>query len=519
MKTFHNPVLRGFHPDPSCCRKGNDYYLVTSTFEYFPAVPVFHSTDLVTWKQIGHCVSDPSYLDLNGCPAGKGIYAPTIRYREADDMFYMVTTLCQNDNYYDNINFYVRAKDPAGPWSKPIVVKGARGIDPTLVFDKEKCYYLGNRRFEPARSNDSRRKIWIAELDIETGELIGEKRILLEDGAVHGARCPEGPHIYHFNDYYYLLISEGGTTHNHALSVFRSRDILGPYEINPRNPILTHRMMARGSEFNSIGHADILQAPDGSFWGFCLGVRPYGEPMLRNLGRESFVFPIIWEDDWPVFCPETGRVEKEYPLPYDDGKIRSIESTFTDFSSPELENWWQLLRTPERKIYELTDNGLRLFINQYTLSDNYASAFLGIRQREKYFIAETAFEFSPASENENAGMIVLLNGQNNYSLMKSTRNGQEKLILRFADEILYEEPCPAGVLRVRLSASTLDYWYEIKENGKWRGFGPVLDGHRLSKLQYGFTGVLIGLFGTSYGKESSSSALYRYFSYTDREEL
>lgn len=519
MHTFQNPVLRGFHPDPSCCRKGDDFYLVTSSFEYFPAVPVFHSKDLVSWEQIGHCITDSSFINLNGCRCGKGIYAATIRYREADDMFYLSTTLCKNDNYHENVNFFVRAKDPAGPWSKPIVIEGAEGIDPTLVFEGSKCYYLGNKRIVPENENDKRRNIWISQLDIETGKLIGEKKVLLTDGAVHEAQCPEGPHIYHFGDYYYLMISEGGTRHNHAISIFRSKDIWGPYEINPRNPILTHRNMSRMSEFNSIGHADLLQIPSGAYWAVALGVRPYGGPYLRNLGRETFVFPVIWEEGWPVFCPDTGKVEKEYPLPIDSCETRKIHSTFTDFSSPELEPWWQTLRTSPQKNYELTENGLKLFLNQYTLADNQACAFVGMRQREKYFIAETAITFQPQTEYESAGLAVMLNGANNYSLTKRKQKNHSVLTVRFAQEILYEALCPPGKLHMRLCASIQNYWFEIKEKGLWKQFGPMLDGTKLSKLEYGFTGTMIGLLGTSWGKESSNYALFHYYSYQDRETL
>lgn len=514
MNTLTNPVLRGFYPDPSVCCKGKDYYLVTSTFEFFPAVPVFHSRDLASWEQVGFCVSEPGIIDLNGARPGKGIYAPTIRYNPYDGYFYMITVLCHNDRYEDNEIFYVRAKDPAGPWSGKFVVSDAEGIDPSLFFEDGKAYYVGNLR--PDKDPSSiRRYIWMDEIDLETGKLAGKRTILLKDGAVYGAKCPEGPHIYRFGDYYYLLIAEGGTALNHATSVFRSRSIWGPYENNPRNPILTHRNQAKTSRFNSIGHADIFQGPDGSFWTCLLGVRPYCDPDLRNIGRETFIAPVIWEDGWPVFCPDTGKVEETYSMPW---KTRRLpKPSFSSFRSGSLESFWQSLRTPSEPVYRLTGKGLELRINKYTLQDNYASAFLGRRQQEEVFAAETAFDFTPRSEKEQAGVIVMLHNKAYYALQKTIRNGEEILVLSDYEKEIYSRKAPKGTVRVRMMASGLDYWFELEANGKWKRFGPVLDGRQLSKLDKGFTGVLMGLYGTSNGEESDSKALFHYFSYQDWE--
>lgn len=506
---IRNPVIRGFNPDPSICRKGNDFYIVTSTFEYFPAVPIYHSTNLAEWEQIGFCITDPRDLDLSSSRSAKGIYAPTIRYKEEDDTFYMITTLVKNDCYHENECILMSAKDPAGPWKKQYI-KEAEGIDPALFFHNGEAYCLGNMRPHPENPADRSRWIWISRIDLDKGKLIGERKILLKDGAVRGAACPEGPHLFFKDGFFYLLIAEGGTSHNHAVSVFRSTDVYGPYEPDPRNPVLTHRMMGRGSEFNSIGHADLIQLPDGSWWSSVLGVRPYEDPMLRNIGRETFIVPVIWEDDWPVFAPETGKVEAAYESPIDEPiKLSKAEGTEKSFPD-KLPLAFETLRAPS---YSIKDGKLSLQINQFMLTEPHPAAFAGVRQTEKIFEAEAEIEFSP-EENEEAGLAVILNQERNYTLAITEENGKTMLRLSYAGEKIEEAECSSHLV-LRFTASGLEYraWHRNPDENGFKAFGPVLDGSKLSIMQGGFTGVLFGMYGSSNGKESRNSAEYSYFRY------
>ena len=226
---FRNPIIPGFHPDPSIVRVGQDYYLVTSSFEFFPGVPIFHSRDLVHWRQIGHVLTRPSQLPLDGARASGGIFAPTLRYH--DGTFYMITT-----NVTGGGNFYVTATDPAGPWSEPVWLKGQGGIDPSLLFDDDGTVYFASNGGGPGASEG--RGIYLSTLDPKTGALASRPRLVW--GGT-GKRYPEGPHLYHVNGYYYLLIGEGGTEYGHMVSIGRSRSPWGPYEACPRGPILTHR--------------------------------------------------------------------------------------------------------------------------------------------------------------------------------------------------------------------------------------------------------------------------------------
>ena len=277
---YQNPVIAGFHPDPSVCRVGDDFYLVNSSFQYFPGVPIFHSRDLVHWQQIGHVLTRPSQLPLKNASTGGGIYAPTIRHD--GERFYMITT-----NVSDKGNFLVHATDPRGPWSEPVWIEQG-GIDPSLYFEDGKCYLVSN----PDNC------IHLCQIDPLTGRQLTESRRIWTGT---GGRYPEGPHIYKKDGWYYLLISEGGTEYGHKVTIARSRHIDGPYTGNPANPILTHiNQNAENNPIQGVGHADMVQAHDGSWWLVCLGFRTQNG-QHHVLGRETFLAPVAWnEDGWPV---------------------------------------------------------------------------------------------------------------------------------------------------------------------------------------------------------------------------
>ncbi len=492
-----NPILRGFNPDPSICRKGDDYYLVTSSFEFFPSIPVYHSKDLVNWRQIGSAGDDPELFDLSHCRSSKGVYASTIRYNPSDDLFYIVTTIVHNDDYCMNESFFITASDPAGPWSCKHAVKDAEGIDPSIFFENGRVYYVGNRRISPEIKG--KRHIWIAELDIASGALSGKKDIL-SDGALYNALCPEGPHIYKKDGYYYLLIAEGGSGENHAVTVFRSQDIFGPYEGNPRNPVLTHRMLSRHSEFLCIGHADIIEAPDGSWAAFALGVRAYGEAGIRNLGRETFITPVIWEDGWPVFSPDTGKIEKRYDLPWKSEDPCCRYRSYNGFPLGAL-----FLRAPHGRIPEYRDGVYRLPLLPQSISSDEFCSFVGFRQKEKRYSIETEMEFSTASQYESAGLAVYMTG-NAYFLFMRTASG---LCISSPSGIIEHKHSELpDRISLRIECLGLDYVCSYKMDGCWIQFGPVLSGRMLSgSLCY--TGAVMALYATSSGTESRGYVYFR----------
>jgi len=295
--TVQRPVLPGFHPDPSICRVGDAYYLATSSFEYAPGVPVFRSTDVRSWELIGHALDRPSQLDVSKAGPSGGIFAPTLRHH--DGRFWMITT-----NWSDGQGqLIVHAEDAAGPWSEPVRIPSAVGIDPDLAWDDDgTCYMTWTGPPEDGVPAGIRQ----ATIDPFTGELRSETRWLW---AGTGGKFPEGPHLYRIDDRWYLLIAEGGTERGHAVTIARGNSPSGPFESNPRNPILTHR--GTDEPVQNTGHADLVQRPDGSWAMVYHGVRARGSsPEWHVLGRETLADEVVWEDGWPVL---TGHLEPELP--------------------------------------------------------------------------------------------------------------------------------------------------------------------------------------------------------------
>lgn len=473
-RTFQNPILPGFYPDPSITKKGNDFFLVCSTFSYFPGIPLFHSKDLVHWEQLTNVVTRNAQANLEEYQ----IYAATIRYRLYDDTFYVVTTLVKPGSYYENINIYYTAKDPNGPWSDAHVITGAEGIDPTLVFDGEDVWYLGNMRVEPGNNDNKSRWIWIQKLNLQTNTLTGEKQILRKDGALYGAMCPEGPHIYHRGNWYYLLIAEGGTKHNHAVSVFRSKAITGPYEGDPRNPVLTHRNLSMDSLINSVGHADLVDTQDGT-WAVCLGVRPCGGAMFRNLGRETFLVPVIWEQDWPVFAPKTGHVELTETTPLLPQETYPEEPACDLFTAEhKLGPYWLLEHTFDPIPYSLDKDGLTL-----------SHARLFRRLRSMHWKAEVSLD-----AETNGASLMLLSDQKNWMRLGYPKG---KLVLTVCNKgketDVWESSKPHCELAVE--GNRLDIQFFVKCKNTWETAGNLQDGRILSDY-YSFTGNMVGMEST-----------------------
>lgn len=520
-KILKNPLLPGFYPDPSICRKGDDYYLVTSTFEYFPGIPIFHSKDIVHWHQIGHVLSRPEQLDLTGINFSKGIYASSIFYNEQRNRFYVITTLVGNEPYWGNINFYVYADNPEGPWSDPVVIKGAQGIDPSLVFDEKDVYYLGNRRPFPEQPEKGRH-IWLQKLELETGELTGEPYTLLTCGAFVNAAAPEGPHIYHIGDWYYLLIAEGGTFRNHASTIFRSRAITGPYEASPKNPLITHRNLKNGYPIDNTGHADMIQLHNGEWWAVLLATRPYGGN-YRNLGRETFAVPVAWEDEWPLFSPDTGRVEFSYPAPQVQEQIWEKEPACQQFDNLELSYEWITVRTPHHILYSLSERPgfLRMFLHSNTIKEVASCSFLGRRQQHMCFSASTVMEFEPLWDGQVGGMVLLMNHKYHirmeHGMFENCMEVRLTICLDGEDCVIAKVPWEKKqvFLKVKATYQKFDF-YLSEDNESWTSLAEHVDGTFLSReVAGGYTGTIIGLYVSSNGNEVKNHADFDWFEYQE----
>jgi xylan 1,4-beta-xylosidase len=509
---FQNPILPGFYPDPSICRVNEDYYLVTSSFAYYPGVPIFHSKDLVNWEQIGHVLDRPSQLPLDGQGQSRGIFAPTIRYNNG--VFYMITT-----NVEKGGNFLVTATDPAGPWSDPYYLN-APGIDPSLFFDDDgKVYYHGTRPAPEGEKYSGNWEVWLQELDLESMTLVGDS-IGLWRGALRDVIWPEGPHIYKVDDYYYLMISEAGTGHHHAVSIARSEAITGPYIGNPGNPIMTHRHLGKDYPIVNVGHCDLVETQNGEWWAVGLASRTYGG-YYRNLGRETFLLPVKWEDGWPIMSPGTGKLELSYPMPNLPESKRLIPTACDHFDEDKLDFKWNFLRTPREEFYSLSERPgfLSLKLRPERITELANPSFVGRRQQHINFAASTLVEFTPMNENEAAGVVILQSNEFNFSFVY-TKNGEEQVIrvIKCAggeEEILKELPirAPRVLLKVEAHGQDYSFWYG-ESPSDYKPLIENVDGRILSTdVAGGFVGTEIGLYASSNGASSNNKAYFDWFKY------
>lgn len=521
-KVYNNPIISGFHPDPSICRVNQDYYLINSSFEYFPGVPIYKSRDLVNWKQIGHVLDRPSQLSLDSVKYGvSGIYAPSIRYHNG--IYYVATTFVGSKQVLKNGNFICVAKDPQGPWSDPIYLNDAPGIDPCLFFDSDgKAYFIGTRF-----ANEKEKKywkhsvIWMKELDLSNLSLIGEEIIILDQGgALHNARNAEGPRLFKRNGYYYLVIAEGGTGHEHSVTVFRSKNIKGPYENNPRNPILTNRHLGMDYPIQNVGHADLVETQNGEWWMVVLGVRSYDGG--NNLARETFLVPMIWEDDWPVGAPMTGHVSMQHFAPKLSEYKYQSQDYIDSFDENKFRFYWNFIRTPNLKNYSLSKRKgfLRLYLSPETLKEEISPSFLGRRQEHKNFISDTFMEFLPL-ENDESGLVVFQSPNNHYRLIRRQENKKGCLSLvkvnKGVEESIASIKYDEKRIGLRVVAIGQKYYFYYSKDGKaWHSIGEFQNGKILnSNYSGGYTGVYIGMYASSNGNESSNYADFDSFSYKE----
>ena len=521
---FRNPVLPGFHADPSVCRAGDDFYLVNSTFQYFPGVPVFHSKDLIHWEQIGNCLTRPSQLDLTGLYkqgnpelgwTNAGVYATTIR--ENKGRFYMVTTVFPSRRH-----FYVWTDNPAGEWSEPIVIDFAIGsCDPTLYFEGDKCYFLW-------KEGD----IKICEIDVETGKKIGEIHHL---GTGLGGRYPEGPHIYKKDGYYYLMLAEGGTEQGHHVNILRSRNLFGPYEPNRANPILSHfNMEMQGSEIQGLGHADLVQAPDSTWWIICLGYRTSGY-LLHVMGRETMLAPVRWDENaWPVVngngtlttdmhCTTLPQV----PMPLDPVREEfnyvKRDVPAASYSSIGLPWGWHSIGNPDYSHYSLTERKgwLRLKPTTTTLDKATSPTFVARRQTEKVFTATTLVDASHIGEGMQAGITAYAAPLNHYDVIVEKRGGKlyAKGNIRIGELAHCDKEVPLNSnnkVYLRITSDAAYYYMQVSEDGKrFQTLGKMDFRYVSTEVIGGFTGVMLGVFAQC----TSTDNMYADFDWFEYNSL
>jgi alpha-N-arabinofuranosidase len=553
QNTFTNPIIAGGYPDPSICRVGDDFYIVNSSFEYFPGLPIHHSKDLVNWKLIGNGLHRPSQassdVNLVTVQENGGIHAPTIRYN--DGTFYIITTNMHNE--IPNTNFIITAKDPAGPWSEPYVIENAPGIDPDLFFDDNgKVYFVGTH--QPGdMSKSGIGAIWVQELDLDNWKLVGDRYSIWDGGC--DKKHTEGPHIYKVNGIYYLLVAEGGTGHNHAVMMAYSKDVFGPYLPSLRNPVLTSRHLSKYNWVHSTGHADLVELEDGRWFMVALGKRNDVDGH-SNMGRETHLIPIIWEEqishweqvsetkwepryvDFPVAAPLTGKVERINPLPFEDKNQFYNNDLIENFDANELSPDWIYRRVPMPNSYSLSSNkgSLRLFLKPESFSMKGRYNVIGFTQKESDFEFEAKMNFNPKKHLEEAGISVYQKDLNHINLTIQRIDKQNYIKLTVSEKrdnnpnlssanILGSDVKAykskvlenyKGEILLKITSKNNKYLYHFSIDGghSYEKLGETPDNILLGMM---YTGANVGIYATSNGQKTNSYADFDWVKYSGFE--
>ncbi|MBA2480230.1 MAG: glycoside hydrolase family 43 protein [Planctomycetes bacterium] len=493
--TIANPIIPGYHPDPSICRVGDNFYIVNSSNEYAPGIPIHHSRDLVHWRQIGHCLTRPAQLPLTRAACSHGIFAPTIRHH--DGRFVVVTT-----NTTSGGNILVTASDPRGPWSDPLPL-AQEGIDPSLLFDDDGAVYL---------TTTNARELLQSRIDLASGRILDGPRPIW---AGTGGRYLEGPHLFHVDGRYVLIAAEGGTEYGHYVICARAPTPWGPFEAAPHNPILSHRDHPR-HPIQGVGHADLVQLGDGSWWAVCLGFRPQNE--WHHLGRETCLAPVVWKHGWPHIHDRTlGEGLSSPALPAHPWPTPPVRD---DFTGETLDPWWTFLRTAALPTWRLGEPPgiLRLLGAATTLDDEDHVAWVGRRQQHLVCRVAASLDVTPRREGELAGICLLQNARHHIVVAIALRGGERRVFVRrrIGDlaVVTHEAPLPPGPAVLSIAASPLLYRFScVGSDGRAIDLGSAETRSLSKEVAGGFTGVMIGMYATGSGVASGVPADFDWFEY------
>lgn len=509
QESFYNPILPGWYSDPTICTNGKgDYFLATSTFTYVPGVPLFHSTDLVNWKKVGHILTRESQMkNFRHQHVSGGIFAPDLKYNPANETYYMITT---------NVgagNFFVKAKDPFGEWSDPIYLPEVQGIDPSFFFDNDGRAYIVNNDDAPDYKPEypGHRTVRVVEFDTKTDKCVGERKIVVNKGWRPEDKpiwC-EGPHIYNIDGTYYLMTAEGGTGDWHSEVIYKGKSPMGPYTPWQGNPILTQRDLAKDREMpiTCAGHADLVQTKEGDWWAVFLACRPVADG-FENLGRETFMLPVTWTDDkWPVITRHGETIPMIVKRP---GVVRNDSVTFgnfewTDnFASPSLDGEWMSLRGDISDLYSLSspEGHLSLKCSEIEPTEKDVASFLGRRVQHHKYECSTHMVFAP-SDRQYAGLVVMKDETHQYQLARTAEDGNQFVVLRKVDENGVSEvarnPISSGSdaidLKVISDGKTYAFHYSLDRGASWSAIAENVDArHTSTAVAGGFTGTTVGPF-------------------------
>jgi xylan 1,4-beta-xylosidase len=502
---FRNPILFGYAPDPTVTRVGDDYYLVTSSFTHFPGLPIYHSKDLVNWTHIANAIDRPEQFDYSGLNVSRGIFAPDISFH--DGLYYMVSTCVDCKG-----NFVMTAEKVTGPWSNPTWL-GFDGIDPSIYWgDEGKAYIVNNDAPNEEPRYDGHRAIWIQEFDWKNLKMVGERKQLI-NGGVDISTKPvwiEGPHIIKRNGFYYITAAEGGTSIHHSQTIFRADNVWGPYIPADHNPILTQRDLPvdRKDPIIAAGHAKFVELPNGDWWATFLAVRPYDQEMW-NIGRETFLLPVYWENDWPYMLPQGERIpfalkkpalpEQPQPTPPNSGDFGYTDS----FDGDSLGLSWMGIRDPQSSFYEVKNGALDLSCLAGLGDVNKVPSFVGRRQQHHIANFSTTVSFAPAAEGDLAGLAAIQDDQHATVIGITQLDGKQQVVLYrrqgSADDTLINSAPVADTDDITLSLAfnggKMQAHYEV--DGQRKLLAEDVDATNLStNVSGGFVGAIVGPYCT-----------------------
>jgi xylan 1,4-beta-xylosidase len=498
---IENPVLKGFHPDPSFLRVGDDYYIASSTFEWYPAIRLHHSRDLVHWKLIGQVFTDNKQLDLTAVPNSGGIWAPSLSY--CDGLFYMMYTVVYTKTgpFKDVKNYLVTAQNITGPWSQPVFIN-ASGFDASLFHDDDGRKWVVNLQWDSRKGKSRFEGIVLQEYSPAQKKLVGSAKMILQKKILI-----EGPNLYKVNGWYYLMLAQGGTGWQHSIAMARSRNVEGPYELDPQDVVLTSRHDPK-LELQKVGHGELVQAQDGQWYLAHLCSRPVGKNRRCILGRETAIQKCVWtEDGWLRL--HTGSIEPQVQVPAPDVPVAQTVAVpgKDDFDSDVLHPDWSTLREPaDASWLSLTERKgwVRLYGRQ-SLHSFFQQSMIAKRLQSFQATAQTCMQFKPTHYGHSAGLICWYDTDNHYYLRVLYDNQKGKVLgIVLTDDGKYDELTDSQVvidgletiyLKAQIDYETVQFCYST-DGISWKKIGPALDATKLSddyadKLK--FTGAFVGL--------------------------
>lgn len=522
--SIQNPILKGFNPDPSIVRVGEDYYIATSTFEWFPGVQIHHSRDLAHWELVARPLDRPSQLDMIGNPDSGGVWAPCLSY--CDGLFYLIYTDVKQwtkTRHKITHNYLVTAPSVTGPWSEPIYLDSS-GFDASLFHDEDGRKWYLSMIWDHRSERNQFSGTLLQEFDAKSGKLVGPRKNIFKGTDL---KLTEGPHLYRKDGWYYLVVAEGGTGWDHAVTVARSKTIDGPYQVDPYNPFISSRYDP-DAPLQKAGHASFVETQHGTWYAVHLCGRPIRDRRC-TLGRETSIQKFEWNDEgWPRLV-HGGRVPA---VEVDNSEFPQTIPQHTqlhrwEFDTPELSKHFQSLRRPvDESWLSLTANpgALRLYGEEPTTS-NFRQSLIARRVQAFSIRAETCVEFDPESFKQMAGLVAYYDTRNHYYLRIThyedtgrcigiirTDAGETGEVLEAETRLPAEGPV---YLAVTIDHAELQFSYSL-DGEDWTPIGSIFDSTILSDDYFtlGFTGAFIGICAqdlTGQGKYAD----FDYFSYEE----